>query len=53
MRWHNMDIPDQAILTCIENSERFERKVQKLLTRMAADETVHSKIIVYASSSSP
>ena len=34
MRWHNQDIPDQAILTYIENSERFQRKVRKLFARM-------------------
>ena len=31
MRWKNFDIPDQAILTYIENSARMLKKVRRLL----------------------
>jgi len=31
MRWKNFDIPDQAILTYIENSARFRKKVARLI----------------------
>ena len=34
MRWKNQDIPDQAILTYIENSPRFLAKVRTLLGRI-------------------
>lgn len=34
MRWNNQDIPDQAILTYIENSDRMLKKVRKLLGRI-------------------
>ena len=34
MRWNQQDIPDQAILTYIENSPRFLAKVRKLLGRL-------------------
>lgn len=34
MRWNNQDIPDQAIITYIENSPRFLAKVQKLIGRI-------------------
>ena len=31
MRWKNQDIPDNYILAYIENSERFQKKVSKVL----------------------
>lgn len=34
MKWNQQDVPDQAILTYIENSPRFLAKVRKLLGRI-------------------
>jgi hypothetical protein len=31
MRWRNFDIPDQHILSYIENNIRFQKKVSRLI----------------------
>ena len=39
MRWDNKDIPDQAILTYIENNARFRKKVGRLLGTITGGQT--------------
>lgn len=39
MRWREFDIPDQAILTYIENSPRMLHKVRQLIGRINGQST--------------